>query len=712
MLKQLLRIAVSIGVSFAIIALLLQMVNSGLPDQQRPSVLSALQNTSLSFVVGCFVVYLITLFIRAYRYRLLIAVSGEENVPTMRQMALVTGIRNMIVDLLPARLGELGYVGLLNRGYGVKLEHCISSLTITVAFDLVALLVIVIMVVAKQLVGASVEPWAIAALLSAIVLAMIAVVGLFVFTPWFSRWLARTFPASQAASWWAKLVQLADDFSTSLNTVRQAGKTTQIVSLSVVIRILKYFSIYLLFLGVTQPSFPALAEIPVEQTVMALMGGELGSGLPIPTFMSFGAYEAGSALVFSLLGVADQAQAVVTMLCVHIWSQMMEYILGGILLASFILMRRRARQQEAQQAAAGLPRSRTKSVLAFGASGLVLLLGTFFLAYQVWAASKLGALSAPEAGAIAEDDKEWQALSKAHVSRLNGFVVFSSNRDGNHDIFKLTLRDFELSKLTTHPHTETYPRISPNGRRVIFSRAHQEWVSQRNTVAWDVYMLDLETKQEIKVGENGTAPQWLNNQEITYLQDATKVIKVRVEEVAQGVAGQEIIYQTGVNNPMPAGAKIQNPKYNPKTKQLAFTGRQSEIGMNSGHWGTALTNADDHTGFFNGCELGWNSAGTALYQVAGGGWNDTLRIIDVAPDGTNKGTLIDLEGEFSHEYWPKDSSNGEYMVFGASRGPKDHEHDTKDYEIFLWKVGSDSSKATRLTFHTGNDNWPDVFIAD
>ena len=61
-------------------------------------------------------------------------------------------------------------------------------------------------------------------------------------------------------------------------------------------------------------------------------------------------------------------------------------------------------------------------------------------------------------------------------------------------------------------------------------------------------------------------------------------------------------------------------------------------------------------------------------------------------------------------YWPKDSSNGEYMVFGASRSPKEHEHDTEDYEIFLWKVGSDSSKATRLTFHTGNDNWPDVYI--
>ena len=56
------------------------------------------------------------------------------------------------------------------------------------------------------------------------------------------------------------------------------------------------------------------------------------------------------------------------------------------------------------------------------------------------------------------------------------------------------------------------------------------------------------------------------------------------------------------------------------------------------------------------------------------------------------------------------TSNGEYMVIGASRSRKEHEHDVADYEIFLWKVGSEPHEATRLTFHTGNDNWPDVYI--
>jgi len=47
---------------------------------------------------------------------------------------------------------------------------------------------------------------------------------------------------------------------------------------------------------------------------------------------------------------------------------------------------------------------------------------------------------------------------------------------------------------------------------------------------------------------------------------------------------------------------------------------------------------------------------------------------------------------------------------GMSTSKGGHEHDSADYEIFLWQVGAPADSATRLTFHTGNDNWPDVFL--
>ena len=703
-MKQLFKIALSIGVSFAILALLLQAVTAGVPDSQRPGVLSALQGTSFSLVFAYLGLYLITLLIRAFRYRLLLQVAGEENVPSMRQMALVTGIRNMVVDMLPARLGELGYIGLLNRGYGVKLQHCVSSLTISIAFDLIALLVVVALIFLKQLLGAGVEDWAIMALVSAFALSMIAVLGLFLLTPTVNYWAqARFSNVGKPDGLFGKALRLLADFSDSLVTVRQAGATIRLLVLSVVIRMLKYFGFYLLFKAVAVPSFQALAQLPVEQVVSALIGGELGASLPIPTFMSFGAYEAGTALVFQLLGITDQAAGLVTMLCVHIWSQTVEYIIGGALVALFIFLKRRANSAVERVRPERRPLAQW---VAVGAVSAVFVLGSSFLAWELRAAKKLGSLSAPAAGEVSSDALQWQKHSADHVSTIEGFAVFSSNRDGNHDIFKLNFSDFELSKLTTHPHTETYPRISPDGRRVVFSRAHQPWVSQRNSVAWDIYLLDLISGEERKIGENGTASHWIDANHISYLQNATTVVKVAVD-----TGESSVLYQTGLNNRMPAGAHIQNPKVNPLSGEVVFTGRQNQIGINSGHWGTAITMGAEHKGLYNGCEIGWTSDGTGLYQVTSGGRDNDLRIIKIDPQSFAETTLIDLEGEFSHEYWPKDSSSGEYMVFGASRSPQEHEHDTEDYEIFLWKVGSDPGKATRLTFHTGNDNWPDVYVA-
>ena len=711
-MKNILRIAISLGMSFAILALLLQAVTAGVPDDQRPSVLNALMGTTSTLVLGYFFIYLLTLVVRAYRYRLFLQMSGEINVPSLKQMALVTGVRNMVVDMLPARIGELGYVALLNRGYGVRLQHCVSSMTIGIAFDLLALLIIVMLILIVQLMGTGLQPWAPAALISAIAISLIAFIGLFVVTPVVSRWLNRRFLAdlnTQSAK--AKLLNLLHEFSQSLTAVRKAGRTIQVLSLSLVIRLLKYFSLYLLFRAVAVPNFIALAELPVEQVVSALIGGEIGASLPIPTFMSFGTYEAGSALVFQLLGVADKAAAVVTMLCVHIWSQMVDYLIGATLLVLFIFLNRQAKRDALQTDASDQTTGTRFGRWAWlGGATAAFVLGSSFLAWELRAAKKVGAITAPAAGQVADNVEQWQQFSKQHVSNIDGFVVFSSNRDGNHDIFKLDLKEFKLTKITTHSHTENYPRISPDGKRLVFARAHQPWVSLRNIVAWDVYVKDLASGRETRVGRNGTAPQWLNNGQITYSKRGTTLVKVSLDELKE-----EIIYQTGKGNRMPAGAKLQNPEANPLTGQVVFTGRQNQIGMSSGHWGTAVTIGNDHRGLFNGCEISWTSDGKGLYQVTKGGRKEGggLRFVWIDPLTFESETMIDLEGEFSHEYWPKDSANGEYMVFGASRGGKDqHEHDTSDYEIFLWKVGSDSSKATRLTFHTGNDSWPDVYIRD
>jgi hypothetical protein len=114
------KIAISIGVSMLMIAIMLRMVSTGLEPANRPQIFTVLRNTSLS-LVGLYLFFaLIQAFFRAIRYRLIIAAGNEKDVPSVFHTYLVTLCRNMFVDLLPARIGELSYIAMMNRGYNVS----------------------------------------------------------------------------------------------------------------------------------------------------------------------------------------------------------------------------------------------------------------------------------------------------------------------------------------------------------------------------------------------------------------------------------------------------------------------------------------------------------------------------------------------------------------------------------------------------------------
>jgi hypothetical protein len=48
------------------------------------------------------------------------------------------------------------------------------------------------------------------------------------------------------------------------------------------------------------------------------------------------------------------------------------------------------------------------------------------------------------------------------------------------------------------------------------------------------------------------------------------------------------------------------------------------------------------------------------------------------------------------------------LVWGITQ--RGHDHVVVDYEIYLWQVGTAPETAVRLTHHSGNDRWPDIFI--
>ena len=96
----------------------------------------------------------------------------------------------------------------------------------------------------------------------------------------------------------------------------------------------------------------------------------------------------------------------------------------------------------------------------------------------------------------------------------------------------------------------------------------------------------------------------------------------------------------------------------------------------------------------DGCQIDWNFDGSKIYHVnptGNGGtaapseilWfsaKDGKQIEKVGFFGIPKNVkLMDLPGRRSHEYFPRLSPDGKWLVWGAT--DKGHDHDMFDYEL-------------------------------
>ena len=128
------RFGLSLALSAGILALVFHAADSSAADVAR---------AVAALGLGAWAVYaaaqLLQGWLRAVRYRLLLAGAGVAPLPGRGRMFGVTLARNMFVDMLPARAGELAYWALLNRGEGVQSADCVSSMTISILFDFLAL---------------------------------------------------------------------------------------------------------------------------------------------------------------------------------------------------------------------------------------------------------------------------------------------------------------------------------------------------------------------------------------------------------------------------------------------------------------------------------------------------------------------------------------------------------------------------------------------
>ncbi len=329
-------IAASIALSVLLLGLLYARVD--VRDLVR-----TLQRIFLPALAAYAGVSLAAAVLRAWRYKIFLSPQPVR----WRDILMATFVRNSFVDLLPARLGSLSLVYILNKRLGFAFESAASAFVASFVYDFLTLGPFVIAAVLA--VGLS------AAAISSPVLLAIAgsffavwILILWKVTAVFAFGLRIYHAALRAVKldgkkWAAVSVEKIEATIASLALIQRTKKALPIFILSLLIRAGKYVSLYFLLWALLRSQGFEPGDISFWKAILGMTGAELTSALPVKGLAGFGTWESAWAIAFGLMGM-DQRIAILSGLGVHLVTNLFEYSLGIgslIVLALPVIKRRK-----------------------------------------------------------------------------------------------------------------------------------------------------------------------------------------------------------------------------------------------------------------------------------------------------------------------------------------------------------------------------------
>lgn len=701
-LQTAVRILFSAGISGFLIWTLLRMAGHRPDELLMDDMAAILSNLPLWAMLAYLLSSLIQSGFRAQRYRVLIQTDASIQSPLpFRPLFFVTLSRNMFVDMLPSRLGEASYLLLLKRVFGARVATAISSLSLSFAFDLAALTAIIGIAALATLISG--QPSSALIIISSTLLLAVGTGFFLLFRCWEPsvRLLSRLSSRLHRFKLIREAIRVLSETGPS---IREAGTRRALLHcllLSLGVRAFKYLALIVLLASILSTAFSPIAWSDIDDLLLTLVAGEAAASLPIPTFMSFGSYEMGAAWTLSTFGYS-LANAAIALFLLHLVSQIVDYSLGllGTLYCTF-------------------PSFSEGLLKRFPRTAFHLLAMTAALILTLLVHSNLTLRSALQPSAPPEHERiEAAALPSPHptgdpshpgafpiidqiavdpsLAQISGFIVWSTNRTGNHEIVLLELPSGNLRQLTNHPFKDYYPKVSPDGKRVLFSRGTHPEASCRNPQPWDLHLIDLVTGEERRLATTGFEGSWHpDGQSVLFHRRGQQVIRLDIS------SGQESVLAEAGTHGLPREIEFQTPSYDGSGNRIAVTLRQARRA-------TALLLPDGSTRTIaGGCQLTWAPDSAFLFYVEGPGDGGNA-IRKANPETGEQTVLIDAPMPYSHEYFPRMDPSGSFLVFGASA--EGHTHDEADYEIFLSNLRQAPPPPVRITVNPANDSWPDVFI--
>ena len=316
-------------------------------------------------------------------------------------------------------------------------------------------------------------------------------------------------------------------------------------------------------------------------------------------------------------------------------------------------------------------------------------------------------------GSIADkSDKEQKALETLK-GRVSGKIVWSTSRaNSKHDIWIMNADGTNQKPLTNSPNNvDWFSRFSPDGSRVLFVRSKMGWVPESDADIydkWDIWVVDTNGTNEKMVAENACWGTWRpSGDSIVFARGPKVFIKSLATGTEQEIFDAELQFKKNTY--------AQEPQISPNGELLAITLRGTT--RQTGIWN--IPRKEWH-GTGGGCQIDWFPSGKSIVRMNEGQGNGGTEVLKIDIDSIGEPLqrisgmsipkeirFMDLPGRRSHEYFPRIDQSGQWLVWCATQ--YGHEHDLYDYEVYIWRISTEPKSAVRLTFHTGNDRWPDIF---
>ncbi len=322
--KKILSFIISVNITILLFLFLFKKSDIG-------RIKESIFNININYLIFYIIFSVSNAIFRAYRYKLLILPIKIK----WHSIIGLTFVRNIFVDMFPAKVGALSYVVLLNQKYKIPIDTCLSSFFYSFLFDILTLppyliLSYYIIVEAGEL------KFSFLLLLLALCLMGLTLALIFYLDRVISIIMSKLvkfkyFKIDKFYFIFNKMEELAK----ALKAVKELGYLKRILFISLLMRGFKYLGLYSLFYAVYLKS--GLIQLKqLSYLIFGITAADFTALLPIQGIAGFGTWETAWALAFKFFGVPKEESAYVGLL-IHLYAQSWEYTIGFIAFCLIIL---------------------------------------------------------------------------------------------------------------------------------------------------------------------------------------------------------------------------------------------------------------------------------------------------------------------------------------------------------------------------------------